>query len=80
MTLALLRGEDVDDAVDVPFDGAADGRDHDAGGSGPPVTHDSTDDTSEVPVIAYKPGPVADEPDVVEGDGDEDAWELTGRR
>jgi S-DNA-T family DNA segregation ATPase FtsK/SpoIIIE len=63
-TLALLRGEDVADAVS----------------GGAPVTDDSTDDTSEVPVLAYQPDPAPDQLDDVEGDGGEDAWELTGRR
>ena len=52
-----------------------------------PVTDHSTDDTSEVPVIAYGGDAVAAEldahPDAVDlgdEDGGEDAWALTGRR
>ncbi len=79
-TLALLRGEDPEDAGDVPFDAAADRRVDDVGGAGAPVTQDSTDDTSEVPVIAYQRDPLAEDPEVGDVDGGEDAWELTGRR
>jgi S-DNA-T family DNA segregation ATPase FtsK/SpoIIIE len=73
-TLALLRGEDVPE----PYAAAA---------PAPAVTDDSTDDTSEVPVIGYGGDAVADElasyPEAVDyGDEEpgEDAWELTGRR
>ncbi|WP_377643426.1 DNA translocase FtsK [Oryzobacter terrae] len=79
MTLALLRGDDVPD-VDVPYDDLA-----------PlPVTDDSADDTSEVPVRGYGGDAVADDlarhPVAVDRGGDlgdeddgEDAWGLTGR-
>jgi len=74
-TLALLRGEDVPEPYAAPV----------APSSG--VTDDSTDDTSEVPVLGYGADAVADElasyPEAVDhGDEDpgEDAWELTGRR
>lgn len=83
-TLALLRGEDVPESVSdtgyaVPAPAAPAG--------GPPVTDDSTDDTSEVPVIAYGGDAVGAELDSYpvavdhgDEDGGEDAWELTGRR
>ena len=51
------------------------------------VTDDSTDDTSEVPVLGYGGDAVAAELDTYaaavdygDEDGGEDAWELTGRR
>ncbi|MFQ6172680.1 DNA translocase FtsK 4TM domain-containing protein [Oryzobacter sp. R7] len=74
-TLALLRGDDVPESLDEPYDDRA-------------VTDDSTDDTSEVPVLrGYGGDAVADDldryPAAVEygdEDGGEDAWELTGRR
>jgi S-DNA-T family DNA segregation ATPase FtsK/SpoIIIE len=74
MTLALLRGDDVPELFDA------------AAPSPVPVTDDSTDDTSEVPVIGYGGDAVADDlasyptdPDP-DDDAGEDAWELTGRR
>jgi S-DNA-T family DNA segregation ATPase FtsK/SpoIIIE len=86
-TLALLRGEDV---PDQPVDSYA-VREDGVAGTGGPVTDDSTDDTSEVPVIAYRRDAVADDLDPypvardwADGesgdDGSDDAWELTGRR
>ncbi|GAA4403996.1 DNA translocase FtsK [Fodinibacter luteus] len=79
-TLALLRGDELPDAGDAPFDGGAPAA----------VTDDSTDDTSEVPVMAYATDAVAADLDrrpeaVAWGDEDddeqgEDAWQLTGRR
>ena len=74
-TLALLRGDDVPELFDAaaPLPG--------------PVTDDSTDDTSEVPVLGYGGDAVAAEldsyPEAVDhgdDDGGDDAWELTGRR
>ncbi|HEU5240421.1 MAG TPA: DNA translocase FtsK 4TM domain-containing protein [Ornithinibacter sp.] len=74
-TLALLRGDDVPELFDAaaPVPGA--------------VTDDSTDDTSEVPVLGYGGDAVADDLDSYtaavdhgDEDGGEDAWELTGRR
>ena len=51
------------------------------------VTDDSADDTSEVPLVVHREDLVADELDSHavardwdDEDGDEDAWELTGRR
>ncbi len=86
-TLALLRGEDVPDQPIDPYAVPADG----VAGTGGPVTDDSTDDTSEVPVIAYGRDAVTDDldrypvaRDWADGDpgddGSDDAWELTGRR
>ena len=75
-TLALLRGEDVPEVFGSPAPAAP-----------APVTDDSTDDTSEVPVLGYGGDAVADELDSYpeagggdDEDGGEDAWELTGRR
>ena len=74
-TLALLRGDDVPELFDAaaPVPGA--------------VTDDSTDDTSEVPVLGYGGDAVAAELDSYpaaidhgDDDGGEDAWGLTGRR
>ena len=48
-TLALLRGDDVPELFDAP------------GPRPPAVTDDSTDDTSEVPVLGYGGDAVADE-------------------
>ncbi|HSO66167.1 MAG TPA: DNA translocase FtsK 4TM domain-containing protein [Ornithinibacter sp.] len=85
LTLALLRGEDVpeplsDTAYAVPAAAAP-------AAGGAPVTGDSTDDTSEVPVLGYGGDAVAAEldsyPEAVDHgdeDGGEDVWELTGRR
>ncbi len=80
MTLALLRGDDVPEV----FDAAA------ADPAPPAVTDGSTDDTSEVPVVrGYGGDAVADDlarraPAVEygdeDGDGGEDAWELTEHR
>ncbi len=76
LTLALLRGDDVPEvyAAPAPAETAA-------------VTDDSTDDTSEVPVLGYGGDAVAAELDTYaeavdygDEDGGEDAWELTGRR
>lgn len=77
-TLALMRGDDVPEAA--PYDDLAPS----------PVTDDSTDDTSEVPVLGYGGDAVGDDLDrraqaVSYGDEDddedgEDAWSLTGRR
>ena len=71
-TLALMRGDDVPEAFVVDT---------------PAVTDDSTDDTSEVPVIGYGGDAVAAEldsypaaPEWDDEDGEQDAWELTGRR
>ncbi len=86
-TLALLRGEDVPDQPIEPYAVPADG----VAGTGGPVTDDSTDDTSEVPVNAYRRDAVADDLDRYPvardwadedpgDDGSNDAWELTGRR
>ena len=58
-TLALLRGEDVPDQPIEPYAVPADG----VAGTGGPVTDDSTDDTSEVPVNAYRRDAVADDLD-----------------
>ena len=73
-TLALLRGDDVPEVYAAPAEAAA-------------VTDDSTDDTSEVPVLGYGGDAVAAELDTYaeavdygDEDGGEDAWELTGRR
>jgi S-DNA-T family DNA segregation ATPase FtsK/SpoIIIE len=81
ITLALLRGEDVPDRAAVPFDGAP------AAAGAAPVSDDSVDDTSEVPVLGYGGDAVAAEldayPETVDRgdeDGGHDAWELTGRR
>ncbi|HEU5241428.1 MAG TPA: DNA translocase FtsK, partial [Ornithinibacter sp.] len=75
-TLALLRGDDVLEVAPSP-----------ALAVPAPVTDDSTDDTSEVPVMAYGGDAVAAELDSYPeakdwGDegGGEDAWDLTGRR
>ena len=74
-TLALLRGDDVPELFDAaaPVPRA--------------VTDDSTDDTSEVPVLGYGGDAVAADLDSYpaaidhgDDDGGEDAWELTGRR
>jgi DNA segregation ATPase FtsK/SpoIIIE, S-DNA-T family len=74
-TLALLRGDDVPELFDAaaPVPGA--------------VTDDSTDDTSEVPVLGYGGDAVAADLDSYpaaldsgDDDGGEDAWGLTGRR
>jgi S-DNA-T family DNA segregation ATPase FtsK/SpoIIIE len=82
-TLALLRGEDVPDAAAQPYDAQAYAVAPEPG----PVTDDSTDDTSEVAVLGYGGDAVADDlasyaaaVDHGDEDGDEDAWELTGRR
>ena len=71
-TLALMRGDDVPEAFVVDT---------------PAVTDDSTDDTSEVPVLGYGGDAVAAEldaypaaPEWDDEDGERDAWELTGRR
>ncbi|HYN74903.1 MAG TPA: DNA translocase FtsK, partial [Candidatus Limnocylindria bacterium] len=76
LTLALLRGEDVPEVFAAPAPAAP-----------VAVTDDSTDDTSEVPVLGYGGDAVAAELDtyaaaVDSGDEDsgEDAWALTGRR
>jgi S-DNA-T family DNA segregation ATPase FtsK/SpoIIIE len=75
MTLALLRGDDVPEVYAAPAPAEA------------AVTDDSTDDTSEVPVVGYGGDAVAAELDTYaqavdygDEDGGEDAWELTGRR
>ncbi|HQX87994.1 MAG TPA: DNA translocase FtsK 4TM domain-containing protein [Ornithinibacter sp.] len=71
-TLALMRGDDVPETFDA---------------APAAVTDTSTDDTSEVPVVGYGGDAVAAEldsyaaaPEWNDEDGDQDAWELTGRR
>ena len=71
-TLALMRGDDVPEVFVADT---------------PAVTDDSTDDTSEVPVLGYGGDAVAAEldsypaaPEWDDEDGEQDAWELTGRR
>ncbi len=72
MTLALMRGDDVPEVFVADT---------------PAVTDDSTDDTSEVPVLGYGGDAVAADldsyaaaPEWDDEDGEQDAWELTGRR
>lgn len=76
-TLALMRGEDVPEP-DAPFDGQPmDGDAH-------ALEAAERDDTAEVPVDRYGTDAVAADLDrrpqvVVDDEGSEDAWELTGR-